>query len=281
MDDGDYIYIPSFSLNKSKIFPKFYLSDDYNGSKNPVNQHLFDKDVLSFSSKIEIYNAVTNTFVKSFEEKYFIPINIDSNFEMIELFSKKDQDYINSKLNNISKDIYDTISSQLFCEPIVAQIEIVNNRLEIPLGEKQGLRVNQLAVLEDIATDNVTMLSISKLDNNRAILSPLNSNLKIGSFLGKEEDSGVIIMKNYFLFIFIKYFNQGLTICRTFVVHEYSKTSSNNNSNIKTFMKMRITVLIIKLKNDSLSGIYKFYGSNNLNLNVIKSAVVIKISMHL
>ena len=85
-------------------------------------------------------------------------------------FFKKSQNYINNKLNDISRDIYDTISSQLFCEPIVAQIEIVNNQLEIPLGEKQGLRVNQLAVLEDITTDNVTMLSISKLDNNRAII---------------------------------------------------------------------------------------------------------------
>ncbi len=186
LDNGDYIYIPSFSLNKSKIFPKFYLSDNYNSINNPANQHLFDKDVLSFSSKIEIFNAVTNTFVKAIEKKYFIPTNIDSNFEMIELFTKKDQSYINDKLNDISKDIYDTISAQLFCEPIVAQIEIVNNQLEIPLGEKQGLRVNQLAVLEDINTNNVTMLSISKLENNRAVLSPLNANLKIGSFLGKE-----------------------------------------------------------------------------------------------
>ena len=94
--------------------------------------------------------------------------------------------FIDSKLNNISKDIYDTISSKLFCEPIVAEIKIINNQLEVPLGQKQGLRVNQLAVLEDNAANSVMMLSISKLGNNRATLSPLNSNLKIDSFLGKE-----------------------------------------------------------------------------------------------
>ena len=141
---------------------------------------------MSFNSKIEIYNAISNTFVASVEKKYFIPTNIDSNFEMIELFSKKDQNYINSKLNDISKDIYDTISLQLFCEPIVAEIKIVNNKLEVPLGQNQGLRPNQLAVLEDNVNNSVTMLSISKLDDNRAILSPLNSKLKIDSFLGKE-----------------------------------------------------------------------------------------------
>ena len=186
LNNGDYIYIPSFSLNKSKIFPKFYLSNNNESSNNPENKYLLDKDVLSFNSKIEIYNAISNTFVAAEEKKYFIPTNIDSNFEMIELFSKKDQSFINSKLNDISKDIYDTISRQLFCEPIVAEIKIVNNQLEVPLGQKQGLRVNQLAVLEDNVTNIVTMLSISKLNNNRATLSPLNSKLKIDSFLGKE-----------------------------------------------------------------------------------------------
>ena len=105
---------------------------------------------------------------------------------MIELFSKKDQSFINSKLNDISKNIYDSVTSQLFCKPIVAEIKIVNNQLEVPLGQKQGLRVNQLAVLEDNGANSVTMLSISKLDNNRATLLPLNSKLKIKSFLGKE-----------------------------------------------------------------------------------------------
>ena len=93
---------------------------------------------------------------------------------------------MNNNLNDIAKDIYDTISSQLFCEPIVAEIKIVNNQLEVPLGQKQGLRVNQLAVLEDNVNNSVTMLSISELDSNRATLSPLNSKLKIDSFLGKE-----------------------------------------------------------------------------------------------
>ena len=69
INNGDYIYIPSFSLNKSKIFPKFYLANDTDSSNNPENKHLLDKDVLSFNSKIEIYNAITNTFVAALEKK--------------------------------------------------------------------------------------------------------------------------------------------------------------------------------------------------------------------
>ena len=181
VQNGSYIYIPSFSIKKSKIFPKF------NFSNNQENTDFFDKDVISFDSKIEIFNAITNTYVTSIERKYYIPTNIDSNFQMIELFSKKDINFINNKLDDISLDIYKTISTKLFCEPIVAKIELVNNKLQIPLGQKQGLRVNQLAVLEDHnGVNNITMLSISKLSNNTATLSPLNSKIKIDSFLGKE-----------------------------------------------------------------------------------------------
>ena len=99
-----------------------------------------------------------------------------------------------------------TLYPHIFCEPIVAQIEIVNNQLET-IREKQGLRVNQLAVLEDVAADNVTMLSISKLDNNRAILSPLNSNLKISSFLGKEARFWSNNYEKIIFYFFFKYFS--------------------------------------------------------------------------
>ena len=187
MQNGGYIYVPSFSIKKSKIFPKFHFSNYKLNSNRSEKSDFFDKDVISLNSKIEIFHTVTNTYVTSIEKEYYIPINIDSNFEMVELFSKKDVNFINNKLNDISLDIYKIISTKLFCEPIVAEIEVVNNKLQITLGMKQGLRVNQLAVLEDHnGFNDITMLSISKLSNNRATLSPLNSNIKIDSFLGKQ-----------------------------------------------------------------------------------------------
>ena len=62
-----------------------------------------------------------------------------------------------------------------------------------------------------------------------------------------------------------------------FVVYEYSEKSSNN-SNSQNFDQNEDYSTYYRIKkNDSLSGILdKFYGSKNLNLNVIKSAVVLK-----
>ena len=64
-----------------------------------------------------------------------------------------------------------------------------------------------------------------------------------------------------------------------FVVHEYSGDSSSKvNENIKSFDKNENYSTYYRIKkNDSLSGILnKFYGLNNLNLNVVKAAVLLK-----
>ncbi len=85
-------------------------------------------------------------------------------------------------------------------------------------------------------------------------------------------------MKNLiFCLLFLNYYTSGSLFAEPFVVYEYSENSSNNsnsqnfheNENYSTYYKIK--------KNDSLSGILdKFYSSKNLNLNVVKSAVVLK-----
>ncbi len=70
----------------------------------------------------------------------------------------------------------------------------------------------------------------------------------------------------------------GYIFAEPFVVHEYSKTSSTNDNKNQNFHENEDYSTYYKIrKNDSLSGILnKFYGANNLNLNVVKSAVVLK-----
>ena len=85
-------------------------------------------------------------------------------------------------------------------------------------------------------------------------------------------------MKNLiFCLFFLNYFISGFLFAEPFVVYEYSEKSSNN-SNSQNFDQNEDYSTYYRIKkNDSLSGILdKFYGSKNLNLNVIKSAVVLK-----
>ena len=84
--------------------------------------------------------------------------------------------------------------------------------------------------------------------------------------------------KNLIIVIYLKLLFLNLLLAEPFVVHEYSGSmKEENNQNINSFDKNENYSSYYKIKkNDSLSAILnKFYG-NNLNLNVIKSAVVLK-----
>ena len=85
--------------------------------------------------------------------------------------------------------------------------------------------------------------------------------------------------KNIFLIFLLNTFLTGYLTAEPFVVHEYStSTSSNRDEKVKNFHENEdYSMYYLIKKNDSLSGILnKFYGVNNLNLNFVKSAVVLK-----
>ena len=80
----------------------------------------------------------------------------------------------------------------------------------------------------------------------------------------------------FYLFLFYSFIS-GSLFAEPFVVYEYSETSSNNSKSQNSYENEDYSTYYRIKKNDSLSGILnKFYGSKNLNLNVIKSAVVLK-----
>ena len=83
--------------------------------------------------------------------------------------------------------------------------------------------------------------------------------------------------KLFFCLFLLNFFTSGNLFAEPFVVYEYSENTSNN-SNSQNFQENEDYSTYYKIKkNDSLSGILeKFYGSKNLNLHVIKSAVVLK-----
>ena len=80
----------------------------------------------------------------------------------------------------------------------------------------------------------------------------------------------------FYLFLLNSFIASSL-FAEPFVVYEYSETSSNNNKGQDSYENEDYSTYYRVKKNDSLSGILdKFYGSKNLNLNVVKSAVVLK-----
>ena len=82
---GDYIYIPHISLTKSTIYPATYLFKN-NKKPNVENPNfLLDTDVLKATVSIEIYNGISGDLISKIDEKYLVPLNLNSNFELIKL----------------------------------------------------------------------------------------------------------------------------------------------------------------------------------------------------
>jgi len=180
VSEGDYIYIPSFKLKKSKILPKILLGKENSSNNN----NFFDADAISITAKIDIYDGAKNAHVTTVEEEHLIPINIDSNFKTIELFSKRDKERLNNDLEKIANNLYNIIKKDLSCKPILAKTKVVNDKLEVSIGSRHGLRKNQLAVL-DSKENSWTMLSISEIEGSKAVLTPLNSKVKLEDLSGK------------------------------------------------------------------------------------------------
>ena len=172
---GDFILIPSLKIYKTKIYPKTFLIED---DKLPKieSYKILDTDAIRVEILIELFNGVSNTKLDDIKQKYLIPINTDSNFEIIELLTKADREYINNEFLNIASDIAYITKTKMLCEPITAKLQLVNQSLQVPLGTNHGLRKNQLAVIES-DTNNWTMLSISDINFSRAILTPLNASI--------------------------------------------------------------------------------------------------------
>ena len=184
---GDYIYIPNIKLSKSIVYPITYLIRDNKIPKIENPSYLLDSDVLRVEISVDIFNGLSNEKVKTINDKYLIPLNIDSNFEYLEMFTKNDNEFINSEIYNIALDIATMIETELNCQPLTADINFVNNKLIVPIGKKNGVRENQLAVLENISSNTEwTILSVSSLTENSATLIPLNSNIKINQLAGKK-----------------------------------------------------------------------------------------------
>ncbi len=82
------------------------------------------------------------------------------------------------------KEEFDSILSALGCEPPAARVDYANGTLSVPVGARHGITRGALAVLED-PNDSFGLLEITRLENNRAVLRPLDPTRSAGSFAGR------------------------------------------------------------------------------------------------
>tara|TARA_B100000963_G_C22608509_1_gene663747 strand:- start:567 stop:1922 length:1356 start_codon:yes stop_codon:yes gene_type:complete len=171
VETGEFIYIPSIKIIKSKFYPETFWGRE-NKSKY---LNLLDTDVLDIGVKVDIYEGVKNNLAFQINENYLIPLNTDSNFELIEMITKNDKEYLDIEVQNVARDVYEIIKAKLECMPLITEVKYTNNKLRVPVGQNQGLRKDQLALIETNNVKELTMLAVSEIYSNSSVLTPLNS----------------------------------------------------------------------------------------------------------
>jgi len=77
------------------------------------------------------------------------------------------------------------VTDRLICQPMKARLELLDNRLQVRLGTRQGLGKNHLAFTDD-KTTKFKILRVAEAKDTSVILEPLDSRQDVAELVGAE-----------------------------------------------------------------------------------------------
>ncbi len=178
---GDFAYVPSVKIYKTLYEPEWRVGDKNLNSQNPA---LIDTNSLKLLIRLEVYTSDSYKLAFTVDEEYLVPLSIDSGFESIRLLTRASRNSIREQVIKISRNLAEEIEKNILCQPLNAEINIVNKEILVPIGEKQGVKKNQLAVLDTKDTNDWVVLQVLETNYDTSILKPLNSEIEIASLIG-------------------------------------------------------------------------------------------------
>ena len=198
------------AFNPNKVVKKS-ISLDYNnlveGRRNALNQGEFAlhpiiklnhaKGRLTRVSKelmvditLNIYEGPNYRVLDSLNYKFSLWIGNKTGYPHLDAFLRVSEDKLIEFVDKSISKIQYRILDNLKCQPLRAEIELVNNELIIPIGLNQGLKKGTVGFIsdsEDITMSEWIVLTVSDSRGNTATVEPLNPLNK------KEEIKGKII----------------------------------------------------------------------------------------
>ena len=127
-----------------------------------------------------------NTYLPAFSETVIaeIPIGRTSPFRAINHLTKSSRTELTDALSQPIPHFVHKVTQKMLCQPLVATLTIKGDQLVVPFGRQQGLNENSLAVATGGDT-GWTVLKITALHDQNAILTPLDTTNQISMLEGK------------------------------------------------------------------------------------------------
>ncbi len=197
-----------FPFNPNKVLKKS-VSLDYNnlveGQRNDLKNGEFAiHPVLKFShakgrftkvSKeivvditLNIYEGPNFNVLDSLSYKFSLWSGNQTGYQHVDAFVKISQDKLSDLVKKSISKIQYRVLDQLKCQPLQAEVILVNNELTVPLGSNQGLKkgtVGFISSSRDVIMSEWIVLTVRDTNENTSTLEPLNPQNKNNQIQGK------------------------------------------------------------------------------------------------
>ena len=133
-----------------------------------------------------LYEGFTYKKSSSKSHKISLKLSNRSPWRTVNVLSKPSRKLIVEALKKSIKKHVDSLLSDLACQPLTANLKFDNQikKLNVNIGKKHGLSFNSIAFTRGTNTPWV-IFKVDDLDNNNAILSPIDQRRDIKELDGK------------------------------------------------------------------------------------------------
>ncbi len=196
-------------FNPNKVLKKS-MSLDYNnlveGKKNslrngefavhPIIKLDYAKGRLNRISKeimvdiiLNIYEGPNFNLLDSMNYQFSLWAGNKTGYDFIDAFLRVSEDKLRDFVDSSVSKIQFRVLDKLKCQPLQAEIELVNNKLIVPIGLNQGLKKGTVGFVSnsrDVIMSEWVVLTVSSSEENSAVLEPLNPLNKKENIKGKK-----------------------------------------------------------------------------------------------
>lgn len=166
---GSFAYVPTIKMYVDK-------------KSSALNNETF----LIMEITSNLYEGFTYKRSSSKSHKISLKLSNRSPWRTVNVLSKPSRKLIVEALKKSIKKHVDSLFSDLDCQPLTADLKFENQikKLKVNIGKKHGLSFNSIAFTRGTNTPWV-IFKVDDLDNNNAILSPIDQRRDIKELDGK------------------------------------------------------------------------------------------------
>ena len=196
-------------FNPNKVLKKS-ISLDYNnlveGKKNslrngefavhPIIKLDYAKGRLNRISKeimvdiiLNIYEGPNFNLLDSMNYQFSLWAGNKTGYDFIDAFLRVSEDKLRDFVDSSVSKIQFRVLDKLKCQPLQAEIELVNNELIVPIGLNQGLKKGTVGFVSnsrDVIMSEWVVLTVRSSEENSAVVEPLNPLNKKENIKGKK-----------------------------------------------------------------------------------------------